>query len=295
MWAVYALLSAVLAGTNAVLSKYGSDRTGATVATAVRTTAVLTVSVLVIAIVGGEASLASIEPRAVIVSALSAVATAGAWVCYFRALSAGSVERVSAVDKFSVVLTLLGGSLFLGESLNAHKMIAIFLISVGIWCSAEKKSNEIDKTSVGSMSWLMWALLSTALVSASALLSKAGVDKIAPETVLFVRTGFVLLLVWTAVVAKKEMPQVRRMGGKTALVLLISGVLTGLGWWCYFRALREGGAGEVHAIDKLSIVVTAVLSRIVFREKSSGRYLCGLVLIVAGILWLYFTSDRRII
>ena len=295
MWAVYALLSAAFAGTNAVLAKFGSDKTSAVAASAVRTTAVLAVSSLAMVIARGTASLASIDPRTVIVLTLSAAATAAAWVCYFRALAGGDVDRVSAVDKLSTVLALSGGVLFFGEGLTVHKIIAILLITSGVWWSCGKKSNRIDKFNTQKRGWLVWAMLSAGLVAASTLLSKAGIGKISPEAALVARTGFVLIFTWAAALVKKEAREIRLIGGKTALILLTSGVLTGLGWLCYFRALAGGSAGEVHAVDKLSILVTVVLSRIVFREKRGGRYLCGLVLIVAGILWLYFTSDCRMV
>ena len=294
MWGIYALLSAALAGANAVVAKLGLRRVDAAVASALRTIVVLAVSATAALIGGGGASFARVDLGSTAILALSGAATAAAWICYFRALSQGNVEWVAAVDKFSIVLTLLGGALCLGERVTAGKRVTMALVTAGVYCMSAKKSTAIDKQTMKSHSWRMWAFLSTALVSASALLSKAGASDLKPETALTIRTGAVLILTWGYLIGKGKLRQVRIISGKTALYLLLSGGLTAFGWLFYFRALAEGGAGEVHAVDKLGIVVTVILARIIFREKLSGRYLLGLVLLVAGILWLYFTSQTKI-
>ncbi len=288
MWGIYAFLSALFGGTNAVVAKLGLKGVDGAVATVIRTTVVLAASALALWAGGELPSLAAISLLDAAILAAAGIATAASWICYFRALSVGRVEIVAALDKASVPITMLGGALFLGESLSAPKLIALIPLLCGIILMAGSKSTAIDNPR--SDKWLISAILSMLFLSASTLLSKSATHRIPPETALFVRTGAVLICSTAYLAGKHRSRALATVTRKSALFLLISGACTGLGWICSFRALAGGPAGAVHAIEKLAILPTVILSRILWQRLFSRRYLAGLASVIAGILILYFAA-----
>lgn len=291
LWATFAMLSALMAGVNTVLSKKIVDRWDAAALSAVRTAVVLLVSLVSVTVLGGWGGIENIRWSGYAVIAGAGAATAVAWLCYFRAMSAGTVQQVAATDKLTAVLTMLGGWLFLKESLGLPKLISMGLILLGVGVMIASKSNAVDKSRGlrrSRWSWAIWAVLSALLVSVSTLLSKMGIGAVSADLVLVLRTAVVLgitLLIWGC---HRSPNKSNGIDKQTILLTLLSGLITGLGWICCFRALAYGEAGLVQSVDKLSIWIAAILSRIVFRRALRTSELIGTVCVVAGILLLYF-------
>lgn len=118
MWIVFAFGSALFAGLTAVLAKCGIKKTDSDVATAVRTVIVLIFSWLMVWIVGSASTITEIGTRSWIFLVLSGMATGASWLCYFRALGLGDVNKVVPIDKSSTVLTILLALIFLGEQID---------------------------------------------------------------------------------------------------------------------------------------------------------------------------------
>lgn len=127
MWVLFALGYALFAGATAILAKCGIRKTDSTVATAIRTIVVLIMSLVMVLIVGSAGSITSISPKTWLFLVLSELATGASWLCYFRALQVGDINKVVPIDKSSTVLTILLAFIILGELISALKCVVLFL------------------------------------------------------------------------------------------------------------------------------------------------------------------------
>lgn len=285
MWLILALGSALFAGITAILAKAGLQDTDSHLATALRTGVVLVFSWLIVFLTGTQAQLLAMGGTTWISLVLSGLATGGSWLCYFRALQLGDVHKVAAVDKSSTVLTMLLAFLVLQEPLTWMKAAGMGAIVGGTWLMVYHPG--ADRPEKGrKYGWLPWAFGSALCASLAALLSKWGMQGISSHLGTAIRTAVVLVMAWGVVFLLRRQGQVRRLSGKNWCFLLLSGIATGLSWLCYFRALQTGPMSVVVPVDKLSILVTVVLSRLLFRERLSWRGWLGLGIMTAGTLCL---------
>jgi transporter family protein len=130
-WSVWAVAAAVLAALTSLLAKVGLEGLPSNLATLLRTLVVAVVLVALVVARGEMLPLAALPRRSLVFLALSGLATAGSWLCFFRALQMGPVARVAPIDKFSVVLVAVGGVVLLGESLSPAQWLGVVLIAVG--------------------------------------------------------------------------------------------------------------------------------------------------------------------
>lgn len=280
MWIVYAFGSALFAGVTSILAKCGIKRTDSNVATAVRTIVVLVFSWLMVFLVGAQGELPDVEGRTWCFLILSGLATGASWLCYFRALQLGDVNKVVPIDKSSTILTIILAFLFLGESVSVLKIVSVVLIGAGTYLMIQKK--EGAGQSAGRRAWFIYACLSAVFASLTSILGKIGISGLNSNLGTAIRTAVVLLMAWVVVFVTKKQDTVREIPGRELLFICLSGLATGGSWLCYYKALQEGPASVVVPIDKLSILVTILFSYLVFKEKLSKKAMLGLVLIVAG-------------
>ncbi len=282
MWILFAFGSALFAGLTAVLAKCGIRKTDSDAATAIRTIVVLIFSWLMVAIVGSASTIGSLSAKTWIFLALSGIATGASWLCYFRALQVGDVNKVVPIDKSSTILTILLALIFLGEPVSWLKGLAVILIGAGTFLMIEKKAADKDKQE--KKSWLLYAVLSAVFASLTSILGKIGIDGVESNLGTAIRTGVVLVMAWLIVFIKGKQHTLREIPGKELGFICLSGLATGASWLCYYRALQDGLASVVVPIDKLSILVSIGFSAVVFGERLSKKALLGLVLIVGGTL-----------
>ena len=283
MWLIFAMLSAVFAGVTAVLAKVGIKNVRSNLATAVRCIVVLIFSWLMAFITAKRGELMAVSPRTLVFLVLSGLATGASWLCYFRALQLGDVNRVTPVDKFSVVLTLVLAAAFLGEPMSAWKWVAVALIAVGTYIMIEKKPGEEGRA---GKNWFIYACGSMVFASLTSILGKVGISGIDSNLGTAIRTVVVLIMAWVVVFAGGEQSGLRTIDRRSMVFILLSGITTGASWLCYYRALQIGRAGYVVAVDKLSVLVTIALPAIVLKEKLSRRGGLGLAVLVLGTLLL---------
>ena len=281
MWVLFALGSALFAGATSVLAKCGIRKTDSTVATAIRTVVVLLLSFGMVLMVGSPDEIASIAPKTWIFLILSGLATGASWLCYFRALQIGDVNKVVPIDKSSTILTILLAFIILGEPISWLKGICVVLIAVGTFLMIEKKTDGEKKT---KCTFLIYAVLSAVFAALTSILGKIGISGVESNLGTMIRTAVVLVMSWMMVFVTGKAGKLREIPGRELGMILLSGVATGGSWLCYYKALRDGLASVVVPIDKLSILVTIAFSYFVFGEKLTRKALCGLVLIVAGTL-----------
>lgn len=284
MWVVIAFLSALFAGLTTILAKCGIRRTDSTVATAVRTGVVLITAFIMTLIVGSTSGITEISGRSWLFLVLSGLATGASWLCYFRALQLGDVNKVVPIDKSSTVLSIILAAVFLREPVSVIGWVCVAAIAVGTYMMIEKKEHTEEK----SRRWLVYAVLSAVFAAVTSILGKVGIENVESNLGTTVRTAVVLVAAWAMVFVTGKGKQVRRIPKKELMFICLSGLATGGSWLCYYKALHDGLASVVVPIDKLSILVTVAFSYIVFREKLTLRSAIGLLFIVAGTLGLIF-------
>lgn len=282
MWILFAFGSAFFAGITAILAKCGIRKTDSTVATAVRTIVVLLFSWLMVFVVGSQDQLGSIDPNTWLFLILSGLATGASWLCYFRALQLGDINKVVPVDKSSVILTMLLAFLFLQEPITPFGGIGVVLIAAGTFLMIEKK--DVKQKEDQKKSWFLYAAGSAIFASLTSILGKIGISGVESNLGTAIRTAVVLLMAWVMVFVAGKAGEVRKIPKNELGFICLSGIATGASWLCYYRALQDGPASIVVPIDKLSILVTVAFSYFVFHERLSKKSAIGLVLIVAGTL-----------
>lgn len=284
MWLIFAVLSAFFAGITAVLSKVGIKNINSNMATAIRTVVVFVFAWLMVFVADVQGEITKIGAKTLLFLVLSGFATGASWLCYFKALKLGDVNKVAPIDKSSTVLTMLLAFIFLREEITWLKAVCIVLIGVGTLMMIEKW--QTDKDMPQSSGWLIWAVLSAVFAALTSILGKIGISGVNSTLGTAVRTFVVLIMAWVVVFRAKSGEDAKNITAKDFVFLVLSGVTTGLSWLCYYKALQDGSASVVVPIDKLSILVTVAFSYVVLKEKLTKKSLCGLLLLVLGTLLL---------
>lgn len=307
MWVLFAILSAVFAGVTAILSKCGVKNTDSDAATAIRTSVVLALAWLVACVTGEIAGIKEISAKSFAFLMISGIATGASWICYFKALSLGEVSRVAAVDKSSVVLSVLFAlALFPAERAKwGVKLLCLAAIAAGTYLMTGIKrekhtalSAEIETETQGAgggaeeargvkkqrAAWLIFALLSAVFAAATSVLAKIGIEGVSSNLATAIRTCAVLAMAWLIVFCRGKAKEVKRVPKRDLLFLFLSGVATAASWLCYYYAIAKGQVSVVSPIDKLSILVTVAFSYFALGERLSKKQLIGLALLTAGTL-----------
>lgn len=280
MWILYATGSAFFAGITSVLAKCGISKTDSDVATAIRTIVVLVFSWVMTLITGTLSGITEISEKTLLFLVLSGIATGASWLCYFKALQNGDVNKVVPIDKSSTILTILLALIFFHEGLSLAKIDCVCMIGVGTMLMMNRKEDVESNTS--DKRWLIYAILSAVFASLTSILGKIGISGIDSNLGTAIRTSVVLVMAWLMVFVKNKQSEIKSIDHKELLFIILSGFATGASWLWFYRALRDGPASIVVPIDKLSILVTIVFSRVVFHEKLSMKALLGLILITVG-------------
>ena len=283
MWIAAAVLSAFFAGVTSILAKCGIRHTDSDVATALRTVVVLAFSWLMVLVAGSAGEIASLSGRSLLFLILSGLATGASWICYFKALSIGDVNKVVPVDKSSTVLTVLLAILVFHETANLPvKLVGTALLLVGALLMVERKPS--TPSAAQGLSWLPWAVGSAVFAALTSILAKVGISGVESNLGTAIRTGVVLVMAWGIVFLKGKQHQVRTIDRREAGFIALSGVATGASWLCYYYAIQHGVVSVVVPIDKMSILVSVGFSRVFLGERLSRRAALGLSLMAAGAL-----------
>ena len=282
MWLAASIGSALFAGLTAILAKCGIRRTDSDIATAIRTIVVLIFSWVMVFIVGSADQIAEITPRSLLFLILSGAATGASWICYFKALSIGDVNKVVPIDKSSTVLSVLLAILLFHETEHlAVKLISTVLLGVGIILMVEKKKSE---QKVSGNTYILYAIGSAVFAALTSILAKVGITGVESNLGTAIRTIVVLVMAWLLVRIKKKTPQLEQLDKKELGFIGLSGIATGASWLCYYYAIQNGIVSVVVPIDKMSLLVTVIFSYFAFHEKLSKKAFFGLILMLVGTL-----------
>lgn len=285
MWILFAFGSALFAGLTAILAKCGIRETDSTLATAIRTIVVLIFAWLMVFIVGSQNQIHQIGGKTLLFLILSGFATGASWLCYFKALQLGDINKVVPVDKSSTALTILLAVIFLHEEMSLLKAIGIVLILVGTFLMIEKKARNQAGEQKGK-GWLLFAIGSAVFAGLTAIFGKIGIEGVESNLGTAIRTIVVLVFAWLMVLVSGKKKAIHRIPRKEVVFICLSGLATGGSWLCYYKALHDGLASVVVPIDKLSILITIAFSYLVFGEKLTRKAAIGLAMVVAGTLMM---------
>ena len=288
MWVLFAFASAFFAGVTSILAKIGVKDIDSHVATAIRTIIVLIFSWIMVFIIGSQSTIVNIDGKTFLFLILSGLSTGGSWLCYFKALQLGDVNKVVPIDKSSTILTMILAFIFLNEKITINMVIGMIGIAIGTYLMIQKK--EKSEKIVKRKAWLIYALLSALFASLTSILGKVGIENVESNLGTAIRTIVVLVMAWIIVFATKKQRDIKKIDKRSLIFLILSGVATGASWLCYYKALQDGLASIVVPIDKLSILVTVLFAYIFLKEKLSKKSLLGLILIVVGTLLLLVKS-----
>lgn len=280
-----AFLSALFAGITAILAKCGIRSTDSDVATALRTGVVLVFSWLMVLAAGSAGTLSSLTVLSLVFLVLSGLSTGASWLCYFKALSLGDVNKVAAVDKSSTALTILLAMVFLGErSHPALRLLGTALLAAGVMLMVERRPGSRS----GHRRWVLFAAASALFAALTSILAKIGITGVESNLATAIRTGVVLVMAWGIVLGRGKLPLVKRVPRRELGFILLSGLSTGASWLCYYYAIQNGAVSVVVSVDKLSLVVTVLFSHLVLKERLGKASLAGLGLMVLGTLIITF-------
>lgn len=287
MWILFAIASSIFAGLTAILSKIGIESVNSHLATAIRTTVVLFFSWLLVFISGHQTEITSITFYTLCFLILSGVSTGISWLFYFRAMQLGEVNKVSAIDKTSTILTILLAFFFLKEPISLKSLGGILFIAFGTWLMTGLRSlAELKSHNTTDYRWLFYGFGSAFFASLTAIFGKIGIENVNSQLGTAIRTIFVLICAWGLVFIQGKQKELKQISTKSWFYLLLSGIATGASWICYYRALQDGNASVVVPIDKLSILVTVIFSYFVLKETISNRTKLGVSFLLIGTLLL---------
>lgn len=282
MWLIMAVLAAFFAGVTSILAKCGIKKTDSDAATALRTVVVLLFSWIMVFVAGSAGTIREIDWKSLVFLILSGLATGASWICYFKALSMGDVNKVVPIDKSSTILSVLAAIFLFGETQHlAMKLIGTVILTVGIFLMIEKKQADGIHNKRG---WMLYAVLSAVFAALTSILAKIGITGVESNLGTAIRTSVVLVMAWFIVFMKKKQKQIKDVNKKELAYIFFSGIATGASWLCYYYAIQNGIVSVVVPIDKLSIVVAVTFSYIVFREKLNKRAFVGLLFMILGTL-----------
>ena len=258
LWIIMAVLSAFFAGLTSILAKCGIKKTDSDLATALRTIVVLLFSWIMVFVVGSQGTITQIQPKSLIFLILSGLATGASWICYFKALSMGDINKVVPIDKSSTILTVLLAIICFGETSNlAIKLVATAILAIGIFLMVEKKS--VTGEAQGKV-WIIYAVFSAIFAALTSILAKVGISGVESNLGTAIRTGVVLIMAWIIVLSRGKHKQLKTLDKKELVFISLSGIATGASWLCYYYAIGHGLVSVVVPIDKLSIIVTVAFS-----------------------------------
>lgn len=290
LWIVLSLLGALFTSLNVILAKIGIKDVKSNLATFYRTGIVIICLVIICIISGSIFKFSLLTKNNYIFLILSGIATGCSWLCYYKALKIGDINKVAPIDKASFVLTSILFIIFFfdtttnnGDILTiAMLVLAMILMLFGtiLMIGRQEVKNEVSKT------WLIYSILSAIFASIVALFVKIGLKGIPSDLGTFLRTIIVFLFAFAIVIKKGEIKEIKKLNKKTIVFLTLSGIATGGAWLCEYSALNILNVNPVavSSINKLSILLTMLLSYLILKEKFTKKSLIGLSLLTLGIV-----------
>ena len=299
MWLAAAFLSAVFSAMATLLIKQFVKETDSTLATALRTGVVLVIAWIIAAQAGALRDICAISRKCLLYIVLSGVSTALSWLFYYRALTKGDADKVMAIEKSSILVTLSAAVVLFGE--HSHlpvKLTGMCVIAAGLYlllkpAASEQEAARSPAPKTDSSGWLPYAFLAAMFSALNTIFAKLGVTGMSSSLATALNTSVVLPVVWAVVLleAKTGFGRERNskslfstVSGKEAFWIAVSGLTTGICWLCYYYAVKYGPITVVVPVNKLSVPIAVLYSHFVFGEQMKPRERAGMTGIVCGML-----------
>ena len=295
-WLLLALISAVATSLTTIFAKIGIKDVKSNFATAYRTIIVIICCIVMCLITGNIRLFNTLNYTNWIFLVLSGLATGLSWLCYYKAIKLGNVNKVAPIDKSSFVLTSILFLIFFFDDTTKGGSILIIcmlvlsmvLMLVGTILMIDKKNNN----GTLSKAWLVYAILSAVFASLVALFIKLGLKGSPSDLGTLIRTIIVFIFASAIAIAKKEYKGTKEITKKSWLFLTLSGLATGVAWLTEYYTLNTDGVNPiaVNSITKLAILITMLFSFIILKERFTKKSLLGLALLTSGIILIIIFS-----
>lgn len=275
MFIIYSLLASFFSGLSTFFSKISLNNNSILVL-GIRTIVITILTIIMYILFKGNNT---ITTKNIVFIILSGISTAILWLVYFKALEMANISLVTPVDKLSIVITLILSTILFKEKITIIKIISMIFIIVGTFLMVNKNNKKKDN-------WFIYAILTAIFTSLTTILAKIGIKNVDSNLSTMLRTIIVLIIIWIIILIKKEYKYVYKLNKKTIIFIILSGLSTGSSWLNYFKALKIGETSIVFTIEKLSVVVSILLSVIFLKEKLNIKKVIGFIFIILGIFIL---------
>jgi transporter family protein len=287
-WLLAAVISAILAGSTSILSKCGVRKTDADVATSLRTVVVVIFSWIVVLAMGLQHQIPLLDTTSLLFLLLSGLATGISWIFNLKALALVHVNRADPINKICTVLTVLLGIFYFGEKNHpVLKVAGILLLSLGIFLMVEKSE---DEKKPKNKIWLVYAFLGAIFAALTSFFAKIGLADVPSDLANAIRAIVILFIAWALMLAQGKGPQIFKVQKNEFIFIILSGLTTAASWLFYYYAIQKGNVSVVAPIDKMSVVIAIIFSRVFLKEPLSKKGFLGVILITAGTLVLTFST-----
>lgn len=290
IYILFAFLSALFTSLTTVFAKIGIKNVNSNFATWFRTGIVILFSLLLCFLSGSIYQFNNLTVNNYVFLVLSGLATGCSWLCYYKALKLGDINKVAPIDKSSFILTSILFMIFFFDSTTKNGnvvtiimlFVSIILMFIGTLLMIEKKDSN-DST---SKKWLIYAILSAVFASLVSLFIKIGLKDTPTDLGTLIRTIIVFIFSSCIVLVKKDYKGTKSIDLKSWIFLILSSFATGGAWLFEYEALKQVDVNPVvvSSITKLAILLTMLFSYTILKEKFSKKSLFGLFLMVLGIV-----------
>lgn len=318
LWITLALIAAACTSLTVIFAKIGIKYVNSDFATFYRTGIVVVFSLILCAISGTLNAASSLTAENFVFLGLSGIATGCSWLCYYKAIKLGDVNKVAPVDKSSFVLSSLLFLIFFFDETTKNGdplTLCVLLLSVALTLlgtllmiapqnAVRKHTNGSERKALpaenganlaegapveeakGEKRWLFYAVASSVFAAVVPVFIKFGMRDVPSSLGTLLRTIVVFIFSGAIVAGRKEYRGIGAVSGKSWLFLSLSGIATGGAWLCEYAALGMNGVNPVavNSAGKLSVLLTMLFSFLVLKEKFTKRTLLGLLLLVAGVV-----------
>ncbi|CDC45341.1 drug/metabolite transporter [Firmicutes bacterium CAG:449] len=290
IYILFAFLSALFTSLTTIFAKIGIKNVNSNFATWFRTGIVILFSLLLCFLSGSIYQFNNLTVNNYVFLVLSGLATGCSWLCYYKALKLGDINKVAPIDKSSFILTSILFMIFFFDSTTKNGnvvtiimlFVSIILMFIGTLLMIEKKDSN-DST---SKKWLIYAILSAVFASLVSLFIKIGLKDTPTDLGTLIRTIIVFIFSSCIVLVKKDYKGAKSIDLKSWIFLILSSFATGGAWLFEYEALKQVDVNPVvvSSITKLAILLTMLFSYTILKEKFSKKSLFGLFLMVLGIV-----------
>lgn len=119
--------------------------------------------------------------------------------------------------------------------------------------------------------WIVMALIGALFTSLTTIFAKVGIKNVNSNFATFFRTGVVIIFAVIMCFITNSFALFNSLTTSNWLFLILSGIVTGLSWLCYYRAIKLGDVSKVAPIDKSSFILTSILFLIFFFNDTTNN------------------------